>query len=164
MFWVAVLARHPGAVASFVIPARDGFVPALGLSAVLAVIALARSRAAGFESLDRILFFLAAAPGALLFAGGMLSAVGLRPSPLFSNAGWGVLLTFPGVMLAGSSLVRHRVLPRWNQLPALGGFALPIGVIARVAFHAEKTALGLAMSLALAWAVLGWAAATRRTA
>jgi 8-oxo-dGTP diphosphatase len=159
--WIALIAIRPRAIFLQRTSALLPLVPVIGAAMLWAVTDLRRALRGLRDTLDEICLAFAAVPGLTLLAACGVRVLGFTEPQFLLTADWGMLFTFPGIMLAGTTLVRHGVLRAWSWLPALVGLALPVGLFAvQVGWH--RTATVTAMLPASGWLVLG-AAARRST-
>lgn len=155
--WIALIAMHPRAIFLQRTSALLPLVPVIGVAMVWAVTDLRRALRGSRDTFDEICLAFAAVPGLTLLAACGVRVLGFTGPQFLLTADWGMLFTFPGIMLAGTTLVRHRLLRAWNWLPALIGLALPVGLFAvQAGWH--RTAMVTAMLPASGWLVLGAAA------
>jgi len=154
--WFALIWLHPRAIflqrTSAVLP----LVPVTGAAMLWCVAELRASLRHSRDFFDEICLALAAVPGLTLLAAFGVRSLGLESPQFLLTADWGMLLVFPGIMLAGTTIVRHQRLPRWNRLPALIGLSLPGGMFALQSGW-QKTAMVTAMLPAAGWLVIGGA-------
>ena len=155
--WVALIAMHPRAIYLQRMSALLPLVPIMGAAMLGAVLDLRAALRGVRDTFDEICLALAAVPGLTLLAAFGVRSLEFREPTLLLTADWGMLFTFPGIMLAGTTLVRHRLLRSWNWVPALIGLALPLGLV-EVQAGWLKTAAAMAMLPAVGWLVLGAAA------
>jgi 8-oxo-dGTP diphosphatase len=160
--WIALIWLHPRAIflqrTSAVLP----LVPVLGATIFWAVADLRASLRSSRDFFDEVCLALAAVPGLTLLAAFAVRSLQLTEPQFLLTADWGMLFVFPGIMLAGTSLIRHRRLRAWSWVPGLIGLALPVGLFALQAGW-RNTATVTAILPAAGWLVLG-AAARSRTA
>jgi 8-oxo-dGTP diphosphatase len=155
--WIGLIATHPRAIFLQRTSALLPLVPVMGAAMLWAVTDLRRALRSVRDTFDEICLVFAAVPGLTLLAASGVRALGFTEPQFLLTADWGMLFTFPGIMLAGTTLVRHRVLRAWNWMPALIGLVLPVGLFAvRAGWH--RTAMVTAMLPAVGWLVLGAAA------
>lgn len=154
--WVALIWLHPRAIflqrTSAVLP----LVPITGAAMLWCVAELRASLRTSRDFFDEVCLTLAAVPGLTLLAAFGVRSLGLESPQFLLTADWGMLFVFPGIMLAGTTMVRHQRLPRWNRLPALIGLSLPGGLFALQSGW-QKTAMVTAMLPAAGWLVIGGA-------
>ena len=154
--WVALIWLHPRAIflqrTSAVLP----LIPITGAAMLWCVAELRASLQGSRDFFDEVCLTLAAVPGLTLLAAFGVRSLGLESPQFLLTADWGMLLVFPGIMLGGSTIVRHQRLPRWNRLPALIGLSLPVGLFALQSGW-QKTAMVTAMLPAAGWLVIGGA-------
>lgn len=111
---------------------------------------------------DKAYLTVAALPPVFMIAAYLLNLMDAGVPAFLRNPVWGMVTLFPGTMLAGLVLIRHGVLPRWNWMPVLLGFvALPLDETIKASTGRRELGLAAAMTLGVAWIVLGFA--TRRS-
>lgn len=160
--WIALIALHPRAIFLQRTSAVMPLVPILGAAMFWAVADLRAGLRAGRDVFDDVCLALAAVPGLTLLAAFGVRSLQFTEPQFLLTADWGMLFVFPGIMLAGTTLIRHRLLRRWNWLPGLIGLSLPVGLFALQAGW-QEVAMITAMLPAVGWLVLGAAARSRRT-
>lgn len=157
--WIALIWLHPRAIflqrTSAVLP----LVPVSGAAMVWCIAELRTSLRTSRDFFDEVCLALAAAPGLTLLAAFGVSSLDLSGPQFLLTADWGMLFVFPGIMLAGTTLIRHRRVRRWNWLPSLIGLSLPVGLFALQAGW-RQTAMITAMLPAAGCLVIGAAART----
>lgn len=158
--WIWLIATHPRAIFLQRTSALLPLVPVMGAAMLWCVADLRASLREVRDTFDEICLTFAAVPGLTLLAAFAVRSLQFTEPQFLLTADWGMLFVFPGIMLAGTTLIRHRRLRAWNWVPSLIGLALPAGLFAlQAGWH--LTATGLAMLPAAGWIVLG--AASRRT-
>ena len=155
--WIALIWLHPRAIflqrTSAVLP----LVPITGAAMFWSVAELRASLRSSRDFFDEVCLALAAVPGLTLLAAFGVRSLDLSGPQFLLTADWGMLFVFPGIMLAGTTLIRHQRVRRWNWLPSLIGLSLPVGLFALQAGW-RQTAMVTAMLPAAGWLVIGAAA------
>jgi hypothetical protein len=155
--WITLIWLHPRAIflqrTSAVLP----LVPITGAAMVWCIAELRVSLRPSRDFFDEVCLTLAAVPGLTLLVAFGVRSLNLSGPQFLLTADWGMLFVFPGIMLAGTTLIRHQRVRRWNWLPSLIGLSLPAGLFALQAGW-RQAAMVTAMLPAAGWLVIGAAA------
>jgi hypothetical protein len=155
--WIALIWQHPRAIFLQRTSALLTLVPLTGAAMLWAVADLRASLRPKRDIFDELCLALAAAPGLTLLAAFGVRSLALSGPQFLLTADWGMLFVFPGIMLAGTTLIRHQRVRRWNWVPGLIGLSLPVGLFALQSGW-RSTAMVTAMLPATGWIVIGGAA------
>ena len=138
-------------------PEADALLLVMALFLVAGLTGLYAHRAGHWGVMGKACFVLGLLPLAQMIAVVIARVISARlPGPL-QNPDLGMLLLFPGTMCVGLAMVRIKALPKWNAVPVLMGFLLPLDEFVKLASGVEQAGFAVAMGFGVGWALLGYA-------